>query len=343
MLNVLISVPAVLFNLMLIGLIYGYRSSMRAMFPVLIFGAIVDCIFGLFNLIISPYLYLGFGYMIGIDNGFIETNNTIIVGILCSITGSLVWFSWIVIPIQFIYRLSIMVKGKPPSQSRLVVYVGITLLGCCIAVPNCIQMYFKQHDGFLRAAKNILQNGGYLNLNLVKIRGACWSEFRFWVFIVCAGAVCETCYGIIVYCELSIRRHLKGLQLLTDDRSVDSINRDVGRALIALSLPPFFNSVLTSLYIIFSTLHCVDMGIANLLCSVLYVSGPFINSLSTIILVKPYRSAILRLFGISNDTKVTTVGGAESSHFFKPTQRRRSTMTRTAQIPSSRSFEFKAI
>ncbi|KAI6231935.1 hypothetical protein M3Y95_00434100 [Aphelenchoides besseyi] len=246
MLNVSISVPAVLLNLMLIGLIYGHRSSMRAMFPVLMFGAIVDLSFAVFNLIISPYLYLGFGYMIGIDNGYIETNDTVIVGILCSITGSLVWFSWIVIPIQFVYRLNLMVKGKPPSQSRLVVYIGITLLGCFIAIPNSIQMYFEQHDGFLRGAKNILQNGGYLNLNLVKIRGACWSEFRFWMFIVCAGAVCETCYGIIVYSELSIRRHLKGLQSLTENRSIDSINRDVGRALIALSLPPFFNSDLLS-------------------------------------------------------------------------------------------------
>ncbi|KAI6173075.1 hypothetical protein M3Y98_01043400 [Aphelenchoides besseyi] len=321
-----ISFPSLILNALLVYLVYVKRRTMKAMFPVLMFGAVSDFFFGLINMIFSPHLKLKTCGRLAFceyfrtfpltyyltDNGLVHIDNDRLSGFMCTVTGCLVWISWIVLPLQFAYRMNLLVHGKTPTDMKLVVYVVLTLLACGIAIPNNVNFYFYQTPSFINPAKNILHNAGYIDVNPIKIRGAAYSETRFWIFMGCAYVVCETCYAIIIYVERAIRRHLKQLQALTENRAIDSINRDVGRALIALSIPPFFNSVLSSLYILFSTLHCADMGVANIVCSVLYVTAPLANPLSTIILVKPYRYSLMRMIGIKIDEKALSFLGGSS-------------------------------
>ncbi|KAI6205003.1 hypothetical protein M3Y94_00742500 [Aphelenchoides besseyi] len=334
-----ISFPSLILNALLVYLVYVKRRTMKAMFPVLMFGAVSDFFFGLINMIFSPHMFLGYGFMMVIDNGLVHIDSDRLSGIMCTLTGCLVWISWIVLPLQFAYRMNLLVHGKTPTDLKLVAYIALTLLACGIAIPNNVNFYFYQTPAFINPAKNILHNSGYIDVNPIKIRGAAYSETRFWIFMGCAYVVCETCYAIIIYVERAIRRHLKQLQSLTENRAIDSINRDVGRALIALSIPPFFNSVLSSLYILFSTLHCADMGVANIVCSVLYVTAPLANPLSTIILVKPYRYSLMRMIGIKIDEKALSfLGSSQISQ-----QRFTRAPHATTQVAPANSSDFGAI
>ncbi|KAI6209852.1 hypothetical protein M3Y96_00265000 [Aphelenchoides besseyi] len=268
-----ISFPSLILNALLVYLVYVKRRTMKAMFPVLMFGAVSDFFFGLINMIFSPHLKLKTCGRLAFceyfrtfpltyyltDNGLVHIDNDRLSGFMCTVTGCLVWISWIVLPLQFAYRMNLLVHGKTPTDMKLVVYVVLTLLACGIAIPNNVNFYFYQTPSFINPAKNILHNAGYIDVNPIKIRGAAYSETRFWIFMGCAYVV-----------------------------------------------------FLSSLYILFSTLHCADMGVANIVCSVLYVTAPLANPLSTIILVKPYRYSLMRMIGIKIDEKALSFLGGSS-------------------------------
>jgi hypothetical protein len=115
-----LSSGGIILNLLLLYFIACHSKNLGEMKPMLAFNVVVDLIdaicyfllmpvscFGLLFILAVKYVFTCYGYHITFGNGWFSTHSTFGNALLIGITASVLISTWGFVPIQFLYRMSL--------------------------------------------------------------------------------------------------------------------------------------------------------------------------------------------------------------------------------------------
>ncbi|KAI6204946.1 hypothetical protein M3Y94_00736300 [Aphelenchoides besseyi] len=317
--NTLVASFGLLFNFLL-GFLIMTRSQhqLRLVRPILLLGCIVDILLSINYIVLPPIIFAGYGYYIGIVNELFQVGGSTTPDVWIALSGMITIGSFVVVPFQFLYRSYTLKFGEPPKGRVLWLYICGAMIGVGIAGWISCTLYFNRVPEFRPNALKILRSAGYLHIKEESLHGSHSNETKFYIFINCMGGFVYSCYAIVIYTQLAMRKHFRNLSQHMS-ATTKRMHQDLTRALIALAVFPFITYIVAGSCAMYSVAQCRDMGLANCLCSILYTLSPMVNAISTVILIRPFRLTILEWMGCkesgSGNKTIQTTGQSLSVSF----------------------------
>uniref|UniRef100_A0A914DJG7 G protein-coupled receptor n=1 Tax=Acrobeloides nanus TaxID=290746 RepID=A0A914DJG7_9BILA len=121
-------------------------------------------------------------------------------------------------------------------------------------------------------------------------------------------------YIIIVVCTYKIWHHMKSVSSLVGERTRE-VQTQLTHTLLYQTISPIISIFIPFLILVIPTIAQLDVSILAIVSVTLMPWVPAINSLMTMWIIKPYRTAIKRIFSKASTTYTTggvTIKGVTS-------------------------------
>ncbi|KAI6174502.1 hypothetical protein M3Y97_00998000 [Aphelenchoides bicaudatus] len=289
-LNAAIGLSALFLNLLLLYLIQTRSEQMHTMRPLLNASCMIDLVLAVTNTMAGPFLNTSHGHFTCFWNGLFPTNNRNLVALTVSVIG---WFtigSWGCLPVQFLYRLEVVKTGSRPRGFKLVAYIFLGVFALATAMACAFNIYIKPKEWYRVNAVKILRNSGYA-ISPECIVGAHATDPSMNIYMNYFTIVMLVAYSTIVYTEVVRRRFLQHFSAQMSS-ATKRMHRDLNRAFLALAMCPILTSVFPSVYINYTIGSCRHFPVPMVIHSLIVVTVPLINSVTTLLFVRPYRQQI---------------------------------------------------
>ncbi|KAI6173105.1 hypothetical protein M3Y98_01046400 [Aphelenchoides besseyi] len=255
------SIGGILLNMLLIYFILFRSQQLGEMRPILLFSVTVDLIDAICYFLLMPFVFTSFGYHITFGNGWFSFHNTHGNALLTGITAAVLISTWGFIPIQFLWRKSLVTDGGRPHGTRLFIYVFGTALGAIFASICAINCYITTPPEYVNNSLKILRHSG---------------------FVVDSDFV----HGAVV-----IQRFLKQLAPRMSS-ATRRMHQDMTRVLFALAVGPLINHFVPALHTSASMIACHNAAVSSMISSCFLVLTPVLNAFFTMLFIRPYRRII---------------------------------------------------
>ncbi|KAI6223492.1 hypothetical protein M3Y95_00895800 [Aphelenchoides besseyi] len=197
-------------------------------------------------------------------------------------------------PLQCIYRYSIVKTGNRPQGFKLFIYIVLTLTSFFLqfymsfATIDVSDANFSlRHD-----STEILRHVGY-SLNESEIHGIFRSS-PSWISPT-KMAITIITYSIVIYCIVMIRKFLRNRSLT---KATKRLNRDMDLMLSCLAITPLISTLVPYVLVVTRIRSCENDEMINFFISILPQLTELISASSTIYWVRPYREILLNMFGL---------------------------------------------
>ncbi|KAH7718555.1 hypothetical protein AAVH_13965 [Aphelenchoides avenae] len=226
----------------------------------------------------NKYPWLDFWLVIGVTSSFY-------INALC-------------LPVQYYYRY-LAVQGKVPlTRGSLAKILSVVLSFVVIGLTATYFMLNADRD-FQQSAVGILRSTGWspnASLDCAPfLFGGELGETREILYFLIIGGVSSGGYVVVIITELKVARTLKGLGSLMNEQT-RRVHKEFKKALLGLAVCPLIGLVLPVSYNIFVVLFRYNSGISTAYATTMCTSIALLNPLITVLIVKPYRNAIVGWF-----------------------------------------------
>ncbi|KAI6170309.1 hypothetical protein M3Y98_01226200 [Aphelenchoides besseyi] len=286
-----------LLNVLLISIITKCRSDMLKMRRVFLATSIFDLLTCLTTLMVKPYTSGGFGRISTFSNNFFSLGGRAWETTISIVCATNLLINWTSVPVVFMYRMHLVQHGDHPRGFRLFVYATISI-GLAVAYWLCSipAVYFANINDweYRKESAQILRFAGY-EVEPDRIFGATVENLD--LKIVSAGfpILMLVSYSIVIGCSLKIRNFLRTHVVSTAARRQHT---EMTRVLVLNAILPLLGNILPSAYLNRAMFACEIYPKAELISSLSMQLVLVVYPVISIYLVKPYRSAFLRLVGL---------------------------------------------
>ncbi|KAI6224099.1 hypothetical protein M3Y95_00847500 [Aphelenchoides besseyi] len=295
--SVIICASGFLLNVLLICIITKCRTDMLKMRRVFLATSIFDLFTCLTTLMVKPFTSGGFGRISTFSNNFFSLGGRsweTVISIVCATTLLINWTS---VPAVFMYRMHLVQHGDHPRGFRLFIYATISI-GLAVGYWTCSipTVYFVNINNweYRNESAQILRFAGY-EVDSDRIFGATVEDLNLKIVSVGFPFLMIVSYSIVIGCSLKIRNFLRTHVISTVARRQ---NVEMNRVLALNAILPLLGNIVPSAYLNRAMFACEIYPKAELIASLSMQLVLVIYPAISIYLVKPYRSAFLRLVGL---------------------------------------------
>uniref|UniRef100_A0A1I7SLI1 G_PROTEIN_RECEP_F1_2 domain-containing protein n=2 Tax=Bursaphelenchus xylophilus TaxID=6326 RepID=A0A1I7SLI1_BURXY len=258
--------------------------------PILMAGAVVDCFFSLFN-IGANHLFIVSEKSLLLITHPIWTPSQAFSDVVLLISGFFVALSWLTVPVQYNYRLYIIKHGQTPPWHFLFIHAAIALTLSSIGCSLIHWVYYMNKDPaklkMVLDEMNVTIPENYTFGNQFESR-AMQIYFSYFALMSTLAIVS------IIIADRKIRMSLRHKESIMGKKT-KKLQAELSKALFVMAISPVFSSFSQIVYVCIAMNRKGGSLIPDLISSMLSVSGPLINSITTIYFVRPYRVFFMQL------------------------------------------------
>ncbi|CAD5234053.1 unnamed protein product [Bursaphelenchus xylophilus] len=270
-LGFVVNLSAYLLNICLLYLVITKSKKMKNMRPLLLIGVFVDSTYAFLCLIVNPLFVLTKDNLVLVWNSVFRPNGDIMIYII-AITGIFVAASWLCVPFQYNYRYYLIRYGTTPSTKFFLIHGSIMTSLSFYACSVVYGTYYQDNFSSLCEVESFA----------ISESAAVRHYVNFFTLISVFSII------VVLIAEMRVRFYLKQRAEVMSKRT-RRMHNELTRALIAMALSPIFSNVSQMTYVSLNLYFDNRFIVTDAISSLCSITGPLINSITTIYFVHPYR------------------------------------------------------
>ncbi|KAL3110759.1 hypothetical protein niasHT_011264 [Heterodera trifolii] len=323
-------------NVLLMYLIYTKTvKAMRIYSRLLLHSCFMDILIVIVSTAVQPILVVDHGYRAVFQNGIFRNLPQPYAYMMNVLWIQLLLFFMVSTTTQFIFRYFLLSRdGRIPAKAMWLMAMFAFWLNLFHIVLLTWSDYPREHyhQAMVELALRVQQETG---VTAVKFTSFTWARSFPWLcHVVIMVVLFSSCYIVIGICAVKIRRYVGntfaqgqqenatgGICATTSLRKqkMREYNNEITRALIVQAVLPTFEAAAMLTQIFLPILYPKDTTVFIILfIAIPLYFAPVLNPLATILLVKPYRRAVLAfILRRRADVRVSTGAFVERTNHSK--------------------------
>ncbi|CAD5214190.1 unnamed protein product [Bursaphelenchus xylophilus] len=273
-------------NLFLLYVIAKQSERLSSVKSFLMFGCIYDIFLSVVNMQMQSFPYSVLGIAFSYDNMILRSSDYLIMGIMKAAARVAFFGSWIIIPIQFLWRYHIFRYGCAPRGIYLylmcIVPIILSLIGGCITFN--IYGYATNEERAL--IQKIVRYSGFTDVTLADVTGTWTNSERYSLYNTCIKVLLCGCYAVTIAVDIAMSKYWS-IHSMDAHHRTRKMFYGVKYALRVMAIGPFLTGVIPAFLIRISGTACTLSPWTMMTVSWLVGSHSLFNAITTFYFIRP--------------------------------------------------------
>ncbi|CAD5214188.1 unnamed protein product [Bursaphelenchus xylophilus] len=302
-------------NLFLLYVIVQPSERLRSVKDFLMFGCIYDILLAAVNMQMETFPYTVLGVAFSYDNIILRSSKYRVTGILKSAARTIFFGSWIIIPVQFLWRFHVFRYGCAPRGIFFYLMWIVPTIVCLTAGSLNYNMYgFSTHEERVLIQKIVFYSG-FKDVALADVTGTYMSSQRYSIHNTCIKVLLGGCYVVTIVVDVAMSRYWSSHRLDAHHRT-RKMFYGVKYALRVMAIGPFITGVIPAILTRYSGTACTLNPWNMMAVSWLIGCHSLFNAITTFYFIRPCRRYLLSCLKRQSTLEPFVVGTDASTEIF---------------------------